>query len=75
MKKSTEIRSLFYFAVIAFLFSATSMARAEEQSAFTESARERRYVGGPDESDLKVQANLAAAKNKPAATPESNEGF
>lgn len=56
------------------LFS--EFVRAEEQSPFNEIARERLYVGGLDESDLRVQqVHTAGIKNKPTDTQESNEGF
>ena len=75
-----KIKSYFIYTLVLLavtsVFITSEKALAEEQSQYTEVARERRYVGGPDESDLKVQASTAtAAKNKPAAGQESNEGF
>lgn len=76
MKKSSELHSLLVILTLTSLFFSVERANAEEQSPFTEIARERRYTGGPDESDLKVQtAPTTAAKNKPTSAQESNEGF
>ena len=76
MKNNSQIISILIFVALTSIFLAVPKVSAEEQSQYTEVARERRYVGGADESDLKVQANgSTAAKNKPAATQESNEGF
>ncbi len=63
-------------AVFLTMFLA-SAASAEEGSKYSEIARERQYVGGKDESDLKVQqVTVVNPKNKPVTDPqESNEGF
>ncbi len=51
-------------------------AFAAEDSAFAEKARSRQYVGGPDESDLKVQAKvLKLQKSKNETNTEEDEGF
>ena len=52
-------------------------AVASEQSEYMDLARSRKYIGGPDESDLKVQAVLYQAPNKKKkpVKVEPNEGF
>lgn len=60
---------------ISILFL-SAFASAEEASDYAEKARERRYVGGADESDLKVQKTVTNSKAKPVEeSDESNEGF
>ena len=60
---------------VTILFFST-FASAEEASDYAEKARERRYVGGADESDLKVQKAVTNSKSKlPVESDESNEGF
>lgn len=60
---------------ISILFL-SAFAIAEENSDFAEKARDRRYVGGADESDLKVQKAVTNSKAKPVEeSDESNEGF
>lgn len=63
--------------LISVLFSfGAQQAFAEEASRYSESARERQYLGGVDESDLKVQQKLTtASKMAPVENIESNEGF
>lgn len=48
-----------------------------EDSEFADIARERRYVGGADESDLKVQKTVSTdpKKQKAEVSEESSEGF
>ena len=76
MKNNSQIIYILILVALTSIFLVAEKASAEEQSQYTEVARERRYVGGADESDLKVQANTtAAAKNKAAPAQESNEGF
>lgn len=53
----------------------SNFAVAEENSDYAEKARERRYVGGADESDLKVQKAVTNTKSKAEENDESNEGF
>lgn len=63
------------FVAISILFL-SALSSAEENSDYAEKARERRYVGGADESDLKVQKAVANSKAKPVEeSDESNEGF
>lgn len=67
-----------FFCLFSFFFLATYplVIVAEEQSQFTEIARERQYAGGHDESDLKVQQKAVSnSKAKPADRQESDEGF
>lgn len=64
---------LFIFLTISFCFS---FSWAAEDSAFVEKARTRQYVGGPDESDLKVQTQIPKLqKSKNETTIEDEEGF
>ncbi len=68
---------LFLVCAVNFIILSTSLALADEGSKYSEVARERQYVGGKDEADLKVQAPSAVpSKAKPATEPvENNEGF
>jgi hypothetical protein len=54
-------------------------AQAADDSNYAEIARTRRYAGGADESDLKVQATLyqtpSSKKKKKPVTTEPSEGF
>ncbi len=61
------------FLCVGFSFCA---ALAAEDSAFVEKARTRQYMGGPDESDLKVQTQiLKLQKTKNETTGDEEEGF
>ena len=79
MKKTLLLSFENYFLALFFLGSIAlipAVAFAEEQSQFTEMARERQYPGGRDESDLKVQQKTSAnTKTKPVDRQESDEGF
>lgn len=70
-------KPILFFASACLLTVLPSMLQADEGSKYSEVARERQYVGGKDESDLKTQAPSAVAnKNKSVAEPvENNEGF
>lgn len=51
---------------------------AAEDSAYSEKAQTRKYVGGADESDLKVQAQvpkLKKSKNETSVEAGEEEGF
>ncbi|MFZ3231919.1 MAG: hypothetical protein WA160_17055 [Pseudobdellovibrio sp.] len=63
--------------LLASIFTISVTLKAEENSDYVEKARERRYVGGVDESDLKVQKAVTATKTKVKTedNQESNEGF
>ncbi len=63
-------------ALFALILSFVIPARAAEDSEFVQIARDRYYLGGVDESDLKVQLQLVPnEKNKNLDTQESEEGF
>lgn len=64
------------FLVLFIILSCfyVSSLKAEENSDFSDKARDRHYLGGADESDLKVQKSLNT-KNKSEENQESNEGF
>jgi len=51
---------------------------AAEDSAYAEKAQTRKYIGGADESDLKVQTQikkLKKSKNETSIEAEDEEGF
>lgn len=64
--------------ILPLLFIA-GVTNASESNNYSEMARSRHYVGGADESDLKVQAALvqtpSAKKKKKSTTTEPVEGF
>ncbi len=60
-------------AMALMVFSEKSMA--EEDLTFSEKAREKKYLGGADESELKVLATLPTLKNNKIKTEEADEGF
>ncbi len=64
------------FIFFIFVF-ATLNSKANEESAYAEIARLRQYLGGADESDLKVQPTLNQSqdKKKKQNKPEPAEGF
>jgi hypothetical protein len=70
------LKNIFFFLSAALLFS-FEICQAEEDSAALEKARTRQYVGGADESDLKVQTQLMKIqKSKNETTIEdAEEGF
>ncbi|OFZ31894.1 MAG: hypothetical protein A2622_11790 [Bdellovibrionales bacterium RIFCSPHIGHO2_01_FULL_40_29] len=61
---------------LVFVLITPIMSYAEEDSMYVQMARDREYVGGLDESDLKVQSSLVPNENnKNLDNPESEEGF
>lgn len=65
---------VFVFFVLLFAISLTTSAA--EDSVYAEKAQTRQYVGGPDESDLKVQAQIQKLqKSKNETNVEDGEGF
>lgn len=62
------------FLIVVLFFSVSVLANDKD---YMEIARMRKYIGGPDESDLKVQAVLyqAPSKKKKPVKVEPNEGF
>lgn len=76
--KNFILKTILFFLSTSYLIILLSdSALADEGSKYSEVARERQYIGGKDESDLKVQpASAVPSKVKPAAEPvENNEGF
>jgi len=71
------MKTIIFFT--AFLFASVLMVanivKADENSEYAAKARERRYVGGADESDLKVQKAVNSAKTKAEENEDANEGF
>ena len=61
-------------SVTALIISTASSVHAAEDSEFALLARDRQYLGGLDESDLKVQLQLIP-NEKAVDTSESEEGF
>ncbi len=59
------------FSFTAFL----SIANAAEDSDYVQVARDRQYVGGQEESDLKVQVKLLTVELNSESHAESEEGF
>lgn len=79
-------KRLFFILVFAFIFTSfMESAFAAEDSDYVQVARERLYVGGLEESDLKVQQQLLSvdengnraggAAGVEARRDESEEGF
>lgn len=68
------------FVIATLVMSFTPIAKAQffgssddEKSDTTQKAREREYIGGADEDDLRVLPQLPSAKDKKVS--ETNEGF
>lgn len=66
-------------SIFLILFLGTVLnLQAAEDSVYAEKARTRQYVGGADESDLKVQAQipkLQKSKNETSVEADDEEGF
>lgn len=62
----------FYILSLVILLS-SFWAAADEDSEVASRARSRQYVGGADESDLKVQPSLN--KDQKNKTEQADEGF
>lgn len=60
-------------AMTVMVFS--SKASAEDELSYQEKAREKKYVGASDESELKVLAVLPSANSKKVKAEEADEGF
>lgn len=60
-------------AMVVMIFSSKSVA--QDGLSFQEKAREKKYLGGVDESDLKVLSVLPATVSKKIKTEEADEGF
>lgn len=63
---------------VIFVWGINLNAFAAEDSVHVEKARTRQYVGGADESDLKVQAQvpkLKKSKNETNLEDDDNEGY
>lgn len=67
-------RVLVFFITVVFF--TTGLLAADSSSS--ENLKRRNYLGGPDESDLRVQAVLPVYKknsNETAVDPEGTEGY
>ena len=76
MKKTNSLivkRSVAMMIFLGLFLSAS--AHAEDALDYSESAKNRAYLGGAEESDLKVLPESYFLKNKKNSTEEVNEGF
>lgn len=74
MKLHYSIWSLFLIVCFGLILQVS----AAEDSVFAEKAQTRKYVGGADEADLKVQAQvkkLKKSKNETSIEADEEEGF
>jgi hypothetical protein len=64
-----------YLCMLLVVVSAALPAKAasEQVKNYLEIARQRQYIGGPDESDLKVQTKLISSKKKKQKKSENSE--
>ena len=60
-------------AMTVLMFSSTGLA--SDDLTFAEKAREKKYLGGADEGELKVLTILPSLKNKKVKTEDASEGF
>jgi len=68
----------FWSLFLILFFGVILNVSAAEDSVYAEKAQTRKYIGGPDESDLKVQAvipKLKKSKNETSIESEDEEGF
>ena len=76
-----NVRSLRYFSfnfsVCLMIMLLGQLAMAFGESEFAETARLRRYPGGADEGDLRVQTQLVVSPKakENEFTQDNNEGF
>ncbi len=61
--------------IVMTMMSFSQKAMADDDLTFSEKAREKKYLGGADESELKVLATLPTLKNNKTKTEEADEGF
>lgn len=67
---------IIHFVQMCFVIASPFVVKAAEDSEFVQVARDRYYLGGLDEVDLKVQLQLVLnEKYKNLDTQESDEGF
>ena len=70
---------VFTLSVLATLalFSPKTHAQSSQtlEENYLEIARQKKYIGGQDEEDLKVLEQLPNSKNKKQKTDEAGEGF
>jgi hypothetical protein len=60
-------------AMTVMVFS--SKASANVDLSYQQKAREKKYIGGADESELKVLAIMPTANSKKVKAEEASEGF
>lgn len=60
-------------AMTVMVFS--SKAAAEDDMSYQEKAREKQYIGGADESELRVLTVLPMVNSKKVKAEEADEGF
>ncbi len=69
-------RFILHFVQMCFVITSPFVVKAAEDSEFVQVARDRYYLGGLDEADLKVQLHLVPnEKYKNLDMQESDEGF
>lgn len=75
--KKIKILFLKRWALLMFLSTAFFIVqvRAEDALDYSDMAKNRTYLGGAEESDLKVLPESYFQKNKKNSTEEVNEGF
>lgn len=71
------LRFLFFTVSFLFTLSVAQNIQAAQESTYTEIAKSRKYIGGADESDLKVQPTLNRSQNKKKKpiNSDSSDGF
>jgi hypothetical protein len=79
-QKKSVVR-FFLFLCLGLILAMTIMVfssktSADEDLTFAEKAREKKYLGGADEGELRVQnTDVANSKNPKNKTEDSGEGF
>lgn len=64
-----------FFLILLFGIFSLSYSYAYDAFELSETAKNRTYVGGLEESDLKVLPDSFFSKNKKETAEESSEGF
>ncbi len=62
-------------AAMTLMVFSTKATASEDDLTYSEKAREKKFLGGADESELKVLAVLPNLKNKKNAIDDADEGF
>lgn len=80
VSQKKNVLRFFLFLCLGLIAAMTLMvfsqkATAEEDLTYSEKAREKKFLGGADEGELKVLALLPSLKNKKTVTEDAEEGF